>query len=174
MTKYADLFTNRQLTALVTFSDLISEVIEQVEKKCNRVIVNANETSNSLDESGKGAKAYADAVGVYLAFENDKSANLWSTICSWMNDRGAFRETFARQAIPMVWDYAEANPFSDSGGNISQFITRCSDVILSLPSIEYMKKCSVNQLDATQISSNKPIVISTDPPYYTIIALRHS
>ena len=77
-----------------------------------------------LRDGGSGARAYGEAVSVYLAFAVDKGANIWSTITSWMSDRGAFRETFARQAIPMVWDYAEANPFSDSGGCIDLFTLR--------------------------------------------------
>ena len=57
---------------------------------------------------GAGATAYAEAVGVYLAFALSKVSNVGSSLTSWMNDRGAFRETFARHAIPMVWDFAES------------------------------------------------------------------
>ena len=62
------------------------------------------------------AQDYAQAVSTYLAFAIDKGTNLWSSLTSWMNDRGAFRETFARQGIPMVWDFAEANPFMHQAG----------------------------------------------------------
>jgi putative DNA methylase len=107
-------------------------------------------------------ESYTNAVATYLAFVVDKGTNLWSTITSWMNDRGAFRETFARQAIPMVWDFAEANPFSESGGNISMFAERVANVIEFLPGFPFGL---VQQQDATQIS-NKNFLFSTDPPYY--------
>ena len=67
-------------------------------------------TGKSLRDGGTGATAYADALAVYLAFAVSKMTNIGSSIASWMSDRGAFRETFARQAIPMTWDFAEANP----------------------------------------------------------------
>ena len=86
----------------------------------------------SLRDGGTGAKAYAEAVSVYLAFGISKLTNLGSTITSWMSDRGALRETFARQAIPMVWDFAEVNFFSNSGGNWSTPIDKISMAVAGL------------------------------------------
>src|SRR5213078_1883595 len=65
-----------------------------------------------LRDGGAGAAAYADAVVTYLAFVVDKCADFWSNICSWNAPNSQIRFTFARQAIPMTWDYVEANPFS--------------------------------------------------------------
>src|SRR5579875_3098630 len=117
-----------------------------------------------IDEGGLGATAYADAVATYLAFAVDKGANIWSSVTSWMSDRGAFRETFARQAIPMVWDFAEANPFSDAGGNASTFVERAADTL------EFLIGGSegfAKQLDATAAINGVPSpVVSTDPPYH--------
>jgi adenine-specific DNA methylase len=67
--------------------------------------------SVSLDDGGTGATAYADAVATYLAFAVDKAADYWSGICSWHSSGEKMRNTFGRQAIPMVWDYAECCPF---------------------------------------------------------------
>jgi len=145
MTNHADLFTQRQLLALSTFCELADEVKSTV-----------NELPNSK-------KDYALAVKTYLSFAIDKGANIWSTISSWMSDRGALRETFARQALPMVWDYAEANPFSDSGGNFGMFADRIADVI------EYSvgeKSGNVKNIDATKYRPNIKYILSTDPPYY--------
>lgn len=86
-----------------------------------------------LDQGGTGATAYAQAVGVYLAFAVSKVSNIGSSIASWMSDRGAFRETFARQAIPMVWDFAEANPFADAGGSFATAIDKGSMAVGDLP-----------------------------------------
>jgi putative DNA methylase len=113
LNNFSDLFTLRQLTALVTFSDLVNDAIAQVQ--ADALTAKLSTDDRGLDAGGNGARAYGEAVGIYLAFAVDKGTNIWSSICSWMNDRGAMRETFARQAIPMVWDYAEANPFSESG-----------------------------------------------------------
>lgn len=161
MTHFSDLFTPRQLTALTTFSSLVADA----QKKAEADAVSAGIADDHLPlcKGGQGARAYGEAVGVYLAFAIDKGANLWSSVCGWMNDRGAFRETFARQAIPMVWDYAEANPFSNSGGNFSMFIERCADTISFLPGVY---SGEVKQHDAQRDSGLRNIMVSTDPPYY--------
>ena len=98
MTKHADLFTERQLVALTTFSDLVEEA------------------RLKLVEDG-ASEDYAVAVATYLAFAVDKSADYWSSLCSWHSGRDTIRNTFGRQAIPMVWDFSECSPFSDSTGN---------------------------------------------------------
>lgn len=156
------LFTNRQLTALTTFSSLISDVIAKVEE--DALAAGTKNDGKGLDAGGKGARAYGEAVGVYLAFALDKGANLWSSICGWMSDRGALRETFGRQAIPMTWDYAEANPFSTSGGNFQMFVNRCADSISYLPLKEI--DGTAEQFDAQSDCELRNIMVSTDPPYY--------
>jgi len=165
ISSWHELFTSRQLLALTTFIEVINEAR-------NKVIEDAKASGRTcngeaLDIGGCGATAYGDAIALYLAFALNKGTNLWSTVTSWMSDRGAFRETFARQAIPMVWDYAEANPFSNSGGNFLTAIEKGSKAIEYAPAIG---AGVVHQSDAaTQtISNNK--VISTDPPYYDNIS----
>ena len=157
----ADLFTPRQLVALTTFSDLVQEARE-------KAIADAKadglpNDGQGLAQGGSGATAYGEAVAVYLLFAINKGANLWSTITSWMSDRGAFRETFARQAIPMVWDFAEANPFSSSGGNLLTAIDKGRMAIEYLPS---QRAGHVLQQDAAAQTTSQDKVISTDPPYY--------
>jgi putative DNA methylase len=162
MNTFADLFTPRQLVALTTFSDLVMEAREQVLE--DAVKAGMTDDGKGISDGGMGVTAYADAVATYLAFAVSKAANLGSTICSWMNDRGALRETFARQAIPMVWDFAEANPFSGSGGNLEMFLDRIAEVISFTPSGTVG---SSRQLDAiAAIHCFKDIIVSTDPPYY--------
>ena len=162
----SDLFTPRQLTALTTFSDGVHEARELATADALAAGLSDDDVpdgSVSLRESGRGARAYGEAVSVYLAFAVDKGANIWSTIASWMSDRGAFRETFARQAIPMVWDYAEANPFSNSGGCIELFLRRIVQSIECLPAADY---ASAEQKDALFVHSLSEPLLSTDPPYY--------
>lgn len=163
MTTYRDLFTERQILALTTFSDLVAEARDRAYK--DAVAAGMQDNGASLADGGDGAAAYADAVATYLAFAIDKGANLWSTITSWMSDRGALRETFARQAIPMVWDFAEANPFSDSGGSYLLFLDRVVDVIRYLP--QDVPPGRVSQLDATAaVNGVDSSLVCTDPPYY--------
>ncbi len=161
MTTFGDLFTARQLVALTTFSDLVAEAPERVQR--DAVAAAIPDDGVPLRDGGTGATGYAEAVGVYLAFAISKSANVGSTITTWMSDRGAFRETFARQAIPMVWDYAESNPFTDAGGSLEAAITKSEMAIGTFPAIPYG---SASQVDASSqvIATDK--VVSIDPPYY--------
>lgn len=158
---FGDLFTPRQLVALTTFSDLVTEARPLIEK--DAVAAGFTDDGVGLAEGGTGARAYAEAVSVYLGFALSKSANIGSSIASWMNDRGAFRETFARQAIPMVWDFAEANIFADAGGSLSTAIDKIAKVLEDFsPSLE---GTSI-QADASTQHASSGKVVSTDPPYY--------
>lgn len=158
---YGTLFTKRQLAALNTFSDLVIEA--RIKVIADAKASGVTNDSISLDSGGVGAVAYADAVALYLAFAVDKCANLWSSITSWMSDRGAFRETFARQAIPMVWDFAESNPLSNSGGNIATALEKAKLAIEAFPS---GPAAHANQENASSNGTSYGKVISTDPPYY--------
>lgn len=165
LTRFGDLFTERQLVALNTFSDLIIEAIE----KCRLAAISSGLSDDkiSLEQGGLGATAYSQAVGVYLACTNSKAANMWSSLCFWMNDRGAMRETFARQTLPMIWDYAEANPFSDSGGSYLHFLDK---VVMALEFVPAVGVGKAAQADAAEQNISNLKVVSTDPPYYDNIA----
>ena len=115
MPRWRDAFTPRQLVALTTFSDLVSEA--RTKALGNARAASFDDDNEPLHSGGLGAEAYADAIATYLACAISKIENIGSSIASWMSDRGAFRETFARQAIPMTWDFAEANPLSEAGGS---------------------------------------------------------
>lgn len=162
MDQWKKLFTNRQLTALTTFSALVGEAQKKAE--ADAIAAGLADDGVGLADGGTGARAYGEAVGVYLAFAVDKCSNLWSAITGWMNDRGAFRETFARQAIPMVWDYAEANPFSNSGGSFLQCLSRIPDTLTFLPL--HIANGTARQFDAQSDNGMRGILVSTDPPYY--------
>ena len=158
---FKDYFTDRQLVALNTFSDLVHEARAEIEG--DALAAGLSDDSTPLRDGGTGAKAYAEAVSVYLAFGISKLTNLGSTITSWMSDRGALRETFARQAIPMVWDFAEANCFSNSGGNWSTPIDKIRMAVADLPA---SSPGSIRQVSASDVTYSPNTVISTDPPYY--------
>ena len=158
---FGDYFTPRQLVALTTFSDLVGEAMERVRR--GGVDAGLPDDGRPLRDRGTGATAYAEAVAVYLAFVISKTANIGSSIASWMSDRGAFRETFARQGIPMVWDYAEANPFADAGGSFLTALEKGAMVTESLP---VTGSASSTQSDAATQTITIDKLVSTDPPYY--------
>lgn len=162
ITKWKDLYANRQLTALTTFSDLVVETQKKVE--ADAIAVGMSDDHVPLCKGGHGARAYGEAVGVYLAFAVDRQADIGSTIASWINTIGAIRNTFGRQAIPMTWDFAEANPFSSSTGcfsNMVDWIVKCID---NFPIAQF--EAEVSQRDAQSDCGLRNIMISTDPPYY--------
>lgn len=163
MEEWTDLFTARQLTALTTFSDLLAEVHSRVRE--DALSAGFADDAGALREGHTGARAYADAVVTYLAFAVDKCADYWSTICSWHNTGEKMRNTFGRQAIPMTWDFAEANPFSDSTGNWMAMVDWVRKAVDHLPANGQPGDAS--QRDArARVREVGPAAISTDPPYY--------
>lgn len=167
MTTFGDIFTRRQLVALTTFSDLIQEARELIEADAIRAGLKMD--APDLDGGGAGAKAYAAAVAMFLAFGVDKMANYLSSLCTWHS--GAKYETvtsaFGRQALPMTWDFAEANVFSNSSGGWIGGVEWTSKVVENLNGGAYGRAL---QHDASlmQNFAQSP-VISTDPPYYNNI-----
>lgn len=161
LTMFSDLFTPRQLTALTTFGELVSEA--QAKAEADAVAAGMKNDHLPLRNGGDGARAYGEAVGVYLAFLVDKLADYHSTICDWHNSGEKIGHTFARQAIPMVWDYAEANPFSNSSGCYSNMIEW---VIRSTQNLPASRNGHAIQADAQSDCGLRNIMISTDPPYY--------
>lgn len=161
MTDYSDLFTNRQLTALTTFSSLVAEA--QAKAEADAVAAGVVNDHIALSAGGSGARAYGEAMGVYLAFVIDKMTDYNSSICSWHNSKELIRNTFGRQAIPMTWDYAEVNPFCSSSGsyeNMLDWVVRC---IEQLPA---QGNAEVSQFDAQSDCGLRNIMVSSDPPYY--------
>ncbi|WP_270698279.1 DUF1156 domain-containing protein [Aeromonas sp. QDB05] len=161
--KFGDLFTPRQLVALTTFSDLVGEAIAH----CRNDARSAGMADDGigLDAGGIEATAYSQAVGVYLGFTASRLADRSSTVCAWDSHKTAekIRNTFGRQAIPMVWDYAEGNCFTDSSGAFSVQVEYIAKSIIALPAI-VGGRAFQNDAQTQTISRNK--VISSDPPYY--------
>ena len=162
------LFTPRQLTALTTFSDLLGEVAEQVAS--DALAAGMADDGVRLRNGGQGAVAYADAVVTYLAFAVDKFADLNNSLVRWEPVAQCPRQLFGRQSIPMVWDFAEANPFSGSSGSL---LTCMNGTIKGLASIGVVlgTYAKVEQRDArARVQECAGSVISTDPPYYDNIS----
>ena len=156
-----DLFTNRQLTALTTFSDLVKEVQDKAEQ--DAIAAGLPDDHIPLADGGKGALAYGQAVRVYLAFVVDQIANHSSSVCGWNSTNAQMRNTFGRQAIPMVWDYAECNMFSSSSGSYYSLTER---MFKSFESLGSAPSGICKQFDAQSDCGLRNIAVSTDPPYY--------
>ena len=161
MTEWVDLFTNRQLTALTTLSDLVSDLRERV---LNDAFEGGMELGTRLEQGGSGAEAYADAVATYLGFAVDRIAAVNCALSRWNSatSKESVSDVFARQAIPMVWDFAEANPFQWGPGNplrSAEWVARAVDQLPAIPSAE------AQQADAAS-RSYAGVLVSTDPPYY--------
>jgi putative DNA methylase len=175
---FRDLFTSRQLVALTTFSDLVTAARKKL--LADVCISGRADSARPLHEGGTGTCAYADAIASYLALLVGKLADKGSTLCTWdagpASSRAAsgrsarvatVRVTFSRQALPMTWDFAEPNIFSESVGSIDTVLKT-----LTAP-LEYMSfgatggKAIIGSADATKNSiPTQPAVICTDPPYY--------
>ena len=160
METFGDLFTDRQLLVLNTLSDLVRDAAAQIETDARRTLGNE---ATPLREGGKGAKAYAQAVSVYLGYLLDKCADYGSSICGWIPQLGAVRNTFARQAIPMSWDFVEINPFSGKVGSIGSMLMW---VEKALSAFVPANAGSIRLHDAQTVAFPQDTVISTDPPYY--------
>lgn len=158
---WADLFTPRQLVALTTFSDLVREAIERIIQDAT-----ASDLSNdgiSLSEGGIGASAFADAIGVYLGLSVSKETVFLVTQARWRAGEGKSAPAFGRQAIPMVWDYAELNPFAGAGGDFVGVVEGAKKALCGFPAVP---RGEANQIDATIQASSADKLVSTDPPYY--------
>ena len=162
MTKWRDLFTNRQLIALETLSGLVSEVIECIKEEAESS--NLPNDGRRLRDGGIGALAYAEAIGTYLGMCVSRQANRSSNLNFWDPAGANVQQVFARQALQMVWDFIESNPFSNSSGNFIGQVGYLIKVVSSSP-FDVRQSTSAQEDAATQ-STGTAKVISTDPPYY--------
>lgn len=165
LTKYGDLFTARQLVALTTFADLVGEVTERC--KQDAVAAGLDDDDVSLEAGGNGAKAYAEAVGTYLACAISRLADYGSSLATWRPKDNAMRSGMPKQAMQMSWDFAEGSPFAKSSSGFldcSQVVAKVVETALSgvVPGHAF-------QYSATAASFPDAVcnaVVSTDPPYY--------
>lgn len=160
--EFHKLFTNRQLTALTTFSSLVSEAQQKAE--ADAVAAGVFNDHIALSEGGSGARAYGEAVGVYLAFAVDRTADFNTSVVRWSVSNEKAMNTFARQAIPMIWDFVEVNPIGNSVGSFSTIIDYISKCIVTLPNTAQYG--IAKQFDAQSDNGLRNIMVSTDPPYY--------
>ncbi len=160
LTRFSDLFTNRQLIALTTFSDLATEARERVFREA----LSGMPAGDRLAAGGADAEAYADAIVTYLAMVLSKLADRGSSIVTWFLGRESTRNTFARQAIPMTWDFVEPNPFAWGTGSWHGAVQWTAEALDGVASQGPMGLAET--ADASSAKLPDRALISTDPPYY--------
>ncbi|MBP7427881.1 MAG: macro domain-containing protein [Candidatus Hydrogenedentes bacterium] len=150
VTCFGDLFTARQKLALVTY--------------CNRI----REAHRSL--VGREGKEFADAVTSVLSLVFDKMVDMNSAFCVWQQHAEIPAHLFARQAVPIVWDFAEANPIAGASGSLESALKRTLDVMpmLSAPRFGDVTVARENAC-AHPLPDDSVHAFVTDPPYYDAI-----
>ncbi len=163
LTTFGDLFTPRQLVALTTFSDLVGEAVTEARR--DAVAAGLPDDGGPLRDGEMGALAYAEAVGLYLGVALSRLSDICNGLCRWEVTKTQVRNLFGRQAIPMVWDFAENNVFGGFAGDYMVSLENMAKAMEKLPSCG---RASAKQASAQagSLSSGLARTISTDPPYY--------
>jgi len=162
ITQWYEIFTPRQLVALTTFSDLVGEAREQVLANARKAAM--PDDGQGINQGGMGATAYADAVATYLGLIVSKTTVFHNVLARWRAGENKSAPAFGRQALPMVWDFAEVNPFAGAGGDFYGVVDGAAKVIVSMPCRPLGQ---AQQVDATTVLNgvSRPL-LCTDPPYY--------
>jgi putative DNA methylase len=161
MEKFSDLFSNRQLLLLTSLSDSLQGVLEQAKR--DAIAADMPDDGKSLESGGTGATAYAEAIAVYLGMGISKLSATQNSLVIWKPQMDQAIALFGRQAISMVWDFAESNPFNGAAGDLATTLSGMMRVLDRLPTTGGIGHAT--QADATQAGPND-VVVSTDPPYF--------
>ncbi|MFO0757615.1 MAG: DUF1156 domain-containing protein [Byssovorax sp.] len=161
---FGDIFTPRQTIALSTLIDLIQLVKPRILRDARAG--NMIDDTAGLDSGGTGALGYAETISLYLAFVIEKLTESHSSLCTWSNapKNELVVSTFRRHALPMTWDFAEANLFADSSGSLTKTIEAVARSLpTSLPA-RGVGHCTQANAQSQTVTQGK--FVSTDPPYY--------
>ena len=161
LTEFGDLFTQRQLVALNTFCNLIAEARKQILRDSNKSAIPADATS--LSDNGEGSQAYADGVVMYLAIALSRLTDICNNLCRWEVTKTQVRNLFGRQAIPMIWDFAENNVFGKAAGD---YIISLGSMVKAIETLPGEGRGYSAQIDAQSQQLSLSKTVSTDPPYY--------
>lgn len=162
LSHFDHLFTPRQLVALTTFSDLVGEARERIRR--DAVAAGLPDDDTPLDAGGTGARAYAEAVSVYLGLVVGRAADYWTGNATWEPGGGFVAHAFTKQAIPMTWDFAESSPFSDASGNWEGTALDWVPRVINIFTTSAAGYSSQRDAQSQTVTSSN--FVSTDPPYY--------
>jgi len=159
LTHLQHLFTSRQLVMLTTLSDIVKESHRQI--MFDKEDMERGKTCLGVGKDA--ATSYADAVTIYLGLGVSKLCDYNASLVQWSKARDQAVHVFGRQALPMVWDYAEVNPFASAAGDLQVSINGISRTVAKF-SIETEGIATQIEAQTQTLSSGK--IVSTDPPYY--------
>ena len=149
LTTHASLFTNRQRLALATLTERLITIREHI-------LV-----------ASEGDVAYTNLLVTLLGISISKLADLSNSLCRWEPAAECPRQLFGRQAIPMIWDFAEGNPFGTSSGSFQTIVENTARALKGrLIEYDRIGNVIVEQADASKREYSPGIVLSTDPPYF--------
>lgn len=155
LSTWGHLFTNRQIKGLLTLSDQIQAIYGEIDADAK--------TSGLNDEA---ASAYATSVMTFLALAADRCSDFNNSLCRWSPSNQKVMNMFGKQALPMVWDFAEANLIGEAVGawkTCCEYVADCVEVLCAGGT----RVGSARQADAADgAASTVDLLVSTDPPYY--------
>jgi putative DNA methylase len=151
LTRFRDLFTPRQLATLCAFAHGVREA------------------HADMIRAGMEPQR-AEAVCAYLALALDRTADRSSVLCRWDVGSQKINNVFSRQALPMVWDFVEANPFGAGAGQAEEYVENNAKIIAELA--VGIRRVECHRTSATQLPDHDGTfdAVITDPPYYDNIS----
>lgn len=167
ISRHRDLFTPRQLAGLSAFRTLNNQIFNQVRKDATQI--GMGDDNLGLDAGGTGALAYAEAIYAYLTFALDRWTDYSTTLCQWNTTNENIKHTFGRNALPMVWDFAEVNLFSGKLGfliPVNWVASVLEELLTSNVSSGRASQHDAKSPGSFEPYETVPVMISTDPPYY--------
>ena len=177
MTTWGDLFTARQKVALVELTKLSMGNPEQLPPFVLSVAKRSRRTRFPI---GRGASSrncskvpmIDDVEKQPLALALTRTANAGCSLCRWHTSGEKHEGVYSRQALPVVWDYSESNPLSESTGGYYGALDWIANVIESWPESNLGQ---VQPADATAhpLPDQAAGVWFTDPPYYDAVPYAH-
>ena len=160
LSDFSDLFTDRQLLAVTTFSDLVDEARKKVYADA---LASGLADGESLADGGDGAGAYSEAVALYLALAVSRLANWSNNQCSWESTGEVSQQMYSGQAMGMAWDVSEANVLGE--GNSGSFLACLRNIVSPLKLTTLHGQHTVVMADARK-APLAGLVVATDPPYF--------
>lgn len=148
MNVFSDLFTSRQLLSLVTFTDWVHKAGD---------ILRASDAD------------FADSVQTILALAVSRESDHLNSGCTWNPSGPKMQHLYARQAIPIVWDFCEANPF---GGSVGDWISTIECCISTIEAVNFKANHGTTvqaPAQAHPLPDDSAQVFATDPPYYDAV-----
>ena len=152
--KHWQMFSPRQLTSMVMLSDLVREV---------RADILRDAEASKLNPAD--GDSYTQAMLTFLALACDRCADFGNSLTRWSQTNQKVMNLFGRQAVPMVWDFAEANTLGDAVGawaTCSDYVADCIEVLGATESTSHGKQENAAETKDT----GHTLLVSTDPPYY--------